>query len=161
MQWHNNSAPGSTLQILTLIALLAIPPSIVLAQSQPTAKPVSSHNKSITTRKVIRLGTAIPPSNTDNSIRINSEDAGPILPYHAYSGCINCGVREIYPLNYGHTLQAITGGIIGGTIANKVGKHFDTSPRSKNSRLLGGQGDAIRRPILNQPFIPQVHETFQ
>ncbi len=129
MRWNKDLAShGNAIQILTLatwVISLGLSASEIMAQSQQSTQThsttVSNKKQNSTIRKIHRLGTAIPPSNTDRSINIRSTDAGPILPYHSYSGCINCGVVEHMPqFNYGHNMQAITGGIIGGTIANKI-----------------------------------------
>ena len=143
MRWNNDLVSHSNaIQIFALatcvMSLGLLSPSEIMAQSQLSTQAhsttASSKKQSATTRKVHRLGTAIPPSNTDRSINIRSTDAGPILPYHSYSGCINCGVVEHMPqFNYGHNMQAITGGIIGGTIANKI--HRRSVPSASTGQL--------------------------
>ncbi len=160
MRWNKDLAShGNAIQILALatcVMSLGLSSSEIMAQSQLSTQAhsttASSKKQSSTTRKVHRLGTAIPPSNTDRSINISSTDAGPILPYHSYSGCINCGVVEHMPhFNYGHNMHAITSGIIGGTIANKIHRRSVPTGQLGASKQL--HPDASNTFNMQQPII--------
>lgn len=142
---HNSTLFISTTPILILViatftVLPAVSSSETMSQPNITTRQhtsvlsnkerATSKSENTSTRKANRLGTAIQAEKTDKSIRLKSTDAGPIPLYPSYSGCINCGVMELpHQFDYGYNMPAIMGGIIGGTIARKIGTHFEPNHR--------------------------------
>ncbi len=123
---------------LSIIALLGcLITNIAMAQAQPITNNPSDHttaqNPSASAetppgvtrppRIIHRVGTAIPPPR--NSVSIKSTDAGHIPRQSAVSGCVNCGVIDfIQRSTSGNALNAITSGVVAGTIAREVNRQL-------------------------------------
>ncbi len=125
--------------LLTTVALLGFPiASTAMAQGQQiTSHQTSGHNStqnpsaptetppgiSRPPRIIHRVGTAIPAPR--NSVSIKSTDAGHIPRQSAVSGCTNCGVIDfIQRSTSGNALNAITSGVVAGTIAREVNRQL-------------------------------------
>ncbi len=125
--------------LLITVALLGFPiASTAMAQEQQiTSHQTSGHNSnknpSASTetpsgvnrppRVIHRVGTAIPAPR--NSVSIKSTDAGYIPRQPAVSGCINCGIIDfIQRSTSGNVLNAITSGVVAGTIAREVNRQL-------------------------------------
>ena len=125
--------------LLSTVALLGFPIAITaMAQGQQiTSHQTSGHNSTQNPsaptetpsginrppRVIHRVGTAIPAPR--NSVSIKSTDAGHIPRQPAVSGCINCGVIDfIQRSTPGNALNAITSGVVAGTIAREVNRQL-------------------------------------
>ena len=98
---------------------------ITLSEQEKTVipKPESKTNLNMPSRtiKIDRVGTAF---KGRNSISIKSTDAGIVPRYQPIAGCDNCGIVDfVNVIGQGGIIGTITGGIIGGTIARKIGKY--------------------------------------
>ncbi|GKS68946.1 hypothetical protein W03_09500 [Nitrosomonas sp. PY1] len=95
-------------------------------QSQQPVMSTSPENlqesKTKSTRKIHRIGTAIPAS--PNAVSIKSTEAGMIrrsatLP--SSSGCTNCGIVDFVSQSLqGNQMNAIVTGVVAGTVAREV-----------------------------------------
>lgn len=72
------------------------------------------------TRKIHRIGTAIPAP--PNAVSIKSTEAGVIRrPISSPSGCMNCGAVDfIHQSPQGNQLNAIINGVVAGTVAREI-----------------------------------------
>ncbi len=99
------------------------PPPPALSQNPATVVIEAPPGVTRPPRIIHRVGTAIPPPR--NSVSIKSTDAGHIPRQSAVSGCINCGVIDfIQRSTSGNALNAITSGVVAGTIAREVNRHL-------------------------------------
>ncbi len=99
------------------------PPPPALSQNPATVVIEAPPGVTRPPRIIHRVGTAIPPPR--NSVSIKSTDAGHIPRQSAVSGCINCGVIDfIQRSTSGNALNAITSGVVAGTIAREVNRQL-------------------------------------
>ncbi len=89
-------------------------------QSVTRALPKNLPEANKPTRKIHRIGTAIPAP--PNAVSIKSTEAGVIRrPTSSPSGCMNCGAVDfIHQSTQGNQLNAIINGVVAGTVAREI-----------------------------------------
>lgn len=113
----------------------------------PQSAPGSPPDLSRPPRTIHRVGTAI--STPRNSISIKSTDAGTIPRQPpTSSGCINCGIVDfVNKIGQGNNLNAISSGIVAGTIAREIIRPHGTNQPDTTGGMPGDHGSNMANPV--------------